>query len=73
MSGKFKEYFGALELKKLTFVSSYSKDFIDTYEFTYDLGEGKTMPFILNCTYKKQKAYIVIDEMINYKKKNRAF
>jgi len=46
--GGFKGYFGFLELKKLNFVKEFHKDFMYTYEFIYDVGDGKTMSFLIN-------------------------
>jgi hypothetical protein len=65
--GGFKEYYGSIDLKDLTFKGSYSKDFIYTYEFSYDMGYGKTRPFYINSSFEKKEVVDVVNAIIQFK------
>lgn len=70
LMGGFKKYFATLELSKLAFISFYSKDFIDTYEFNYDLGENKKMLFKINSSYKRNLTRVLIEAIKKFNNVN---
>lgn len=68
MMGKPKEYFTSIDLKRMKYIKSFSKDFIDCHEFSIDYGENQFAQFYIQGTYKKDKINRVVNAINDFNK-----
>jgi hypothetical protein len=52
----------------LTFVQSFHKEYNYVYEFTYELENGTTIAFYINCVFDNPEVYRVVEELKRFKK-----
>lgn len=68
MMGKPKEFFSSIEIDRMKYITSYSKDFIDSYEFSIDYGQNQVVKFYIQGSYRKDKIHKVVSEIYRFNK-----